>query len=560
MTKSDTDSDNTDLESPSTEDSTKGSKENPTKKSSWRLPVTQRTLHILFFGTLVGLLVCLGIGLYSLKRLEDAKVVEDESPEAPPKATKGDDDDLAFDIRPPSYSIKTDVPTVAPSETRVDNASPPPSVNVKGENLLQELRSIFGQEIAIKIQNRNSPLNKSYTWIIDQDEYVKTNPNAATVQRFMLAAFYYATGGRRARSTWNLCSAVPVRTSRGDENRDTSLPIRCVFEEGESVCAFLDEFRECPEYYQDWEMPPTAPKKRWLSNSFECDWYGISCNDDGEVYQIALPNNGLEGSLIPEMTALEKLTHINLDYNSIGGPMPSLNKMDIHELSLAWNSIVGRLELSDQWPNLERLVLGDGNNLNISISPRFGLNEKLGNLDLSGNNIDSGLPGDQAAYNWGVLTDLRLANCNLGGSLPDGLSGLSNLVSLDVQQNRLTGNLPSLLWKFANLQSLRLEYNYFHGTLSSEIGNLINLRKLSIVDIGLTGTLPSEFSKLQKLESVSLQHNAFRSPVPAAMCSTQIMPELHTLEADCGWRGFGCTCCTLCCEAIVFDPNKCHSQ
>ncbi|KAL3936794.1 MAG: hypothetical protein SGBAC_007967 [Bacillariaceae sp.] len=540
MTKNDTDSDNTDLESPSTDDSTTGSQKTPKK---FGLPDAQGSLHILFIGFLVGLLIlCLGIMFYSLKHLEEMQMGEDESP-----------DDLAFDLRP---DLKIDIPTLSPSEASVDNASPQPVVSINPDTLLEELRSIFGLEVTTKLQSQNSPLSMAYNWIIDQDEYVKTNPNAATVQRFMLAAFYYATGGRRAVSTWSFCGAAPETTHK-DEDRDTALPIRCVFEGGESACAFLDEFLECPEYYRDWEEPPTAPKKRWLSNSMECDWYGISCTNDGEVYQISLPNNGLEGSLIPEITALTKLTHIILDYNSIGGPMPFLNEMDIRELSLGWNSLVGRLELSDQWPNLERLVLGEGNNINISISPQFGLIQKLGTLDLSGNHIDSGLP-DQVAYNWGVLTSLSLANCNLRGNLPDVLIGLSSVVSLDIQHNGLTGTLPSSLWSLTMLQSLRLEYNNFHGTLSSEIANLTDLRELSIVDIGLTGTLPSELSKLQKLESASIQHNVFFSPVPDAMCNQ--MPELHTLEADCGWRGFTCTCCTLCCEALSLDPSKCHNQ
>jgi len=481
--------------------------------------------------------------------MEDLEKVRVE----PPVFVSEDDDDLAFDLRP---NINIVIPsTKEPSESPMFT-SPPTFLTQDSETLLQELRSIFGQEISMKIQSRHSPLSMAYNWILYQDQYVKSNSNVLTVQRFMLAAFYFSTGGRRATKSWDQCSAVPENTQE-DENMDPDLPIRCVFEGGQSVCASLDEFLECPEYYRDWQKPPITPKKRWLSNSFECDWYGISCNANGEVYKISLPNNGLEGSLIPEITALEKLTNINLDHNAIGGPLPSLNKLDIHELSLAWNNFVGRLELSDQWQNLERLVLGDGNNINISMSQKFGLISRLRFLDLSGNHINSGLP-DQPTYNWGVLTDLRLANCELGGNLPQGLIGLTSLVSFEAQNNRLTGTLPSALWSLAKLQKLRLDYNQFHGTLSPEIGNLIDLRELSIVSIGVTGILPSELSKLRNLESVSLQHNVFESEVPDAMCNQ--MSKLHTLQADCGWAGFLCACCTLCCEAFVMDPNKCHSQ
>lgn len=159
-----------------------------------------------------------------------------------------------------------------------------------------------------------SPQSFGYNWILHQDELSFNSTNRPSVQRFILATFYFATGGRRATATWSMCSAVPVII--GQDNVDSfSTPVRCVFEQNINVCAPREQFLACPEPYQGLVSPPHGPKTRWLSKSSECDWFGVSCNEEGKVHQLSLQNNGLTGMLISELNALPDLNH--LDWTTI---------------------------------------------------------------------------------------------------------------------------------------------------------------------------------------------------------------------------------------------------
>ena len=40
-------------------------------------------------------------------------------------------------------------------------------------------------------------------------------------------------------------------------------------------------------------------KQSWLESDKECDWYGVSCNENHEVIKLELPKNNLIG-IVPE--------------------------------------------------------------------------------------------------------------------------------------------------------------------------------------------------------------------------------------------------------------------
>jgi hypothetical protein len=458
MKTSDTNSEITDLESPSQENPETG--DGGGDLCSVRILAR---LHIIFLVTMIGImLLVIGIGMLALKNLETDDMMDtyDEALSM--------DDDVEFDIRP-GYDYQTIAPsssptpnpstdlsnesflgydsqTVAPSSSPTPNPStdlsnepslgydyqivapsssptPNPSTDLSNEPFLLQLEDIFGTEITGKLNDPESPQALAYDWILHQDElsFTRSSTNPTNVQRFILASFYFATGGRRTTASWSMCSAVPVTT-----DQDFSTPMRCVFEQNISVCAPHEHFLECPEYYQHMESPPRNPKKRWLSKSSECNWYGILCNEDGNVYQILLQDNGLAGVLISELNALEELTIIHLDDNNLEGALPKFDNLDLQHLSLYGNQLEGTLELADEWMDLRTLVLGGGNQLNVTLTPIFGLTEKLEFLDLGGNIVGSTLP-ITFGYSWSQLVQMKLGNTQLSGPLPKGLVGLTSL-------------------------------------------------------------------------------------------------------------------------------------
>jgi hypothetical protein len=265
------------------------------------------------------------------------------------------------------------------------------------------------------------------------------------VQRFILATLYFATGGRRTTATWKVCSAVPSELVDGRNAFST----RCVFDDDRTICAAIDDFRECPEYYERFNLvaPPENPKKRWLSGVSECDWYGVFCNGLGNVEQLALPNNGLQGTLISELGILADFSRLNLGGNQLTGTLPAwdtLTKMEhlslydnsfmgsipwqgwtnLETLDLARNNLTGTVNLPENWIHLQTLVLSD-NQLELSMTPRIGLWTDLQTLDVSGNSIGGRLPGSMG--NWKKLMQLNLANCQVTGHIPPEIGALTNL-------------------------------------------------------------------------------------------------------------------------------------
>ena len=58
-----------------------------------------------------------------------------------------------------------------------------------------------------------------------------------------------------------------------------------------------------------------AEGSQFLHKSHECNWKGITCNEDGKVKEISLYGNGLFGELPSEIASLEDLTYILLSVN-----------------------------------------------------------------------------------------------------------------------------------------------------------------------------------------------------------------------------------------------------
>ena len=73
----------------------------------------------------------------------------------------------------------------------------------------------------------------------------------------------------------------------------------------------------------------------WNTNDHECNWYGMTC-DDNMVVEISLPSNRLSGTIPPEFALGGlggKVAVLDLSENSIGGSVPS-EMGDFHNLNV----------------------------------------------------------------------------------------------------------------------------------------------------------------------------------------------------------------------------------
>jgi hypothetical protein len=94
--------------------------------------------------------------------------------------------------------------------------------------------------------------------------------------------------------------------------------------------------------FHSWDGLGWTDNSGWLSRDEGCSWLGITCNDEGRVIRVDLPNNSLSGTVPSQMGKLQDLQVINLSGNlGLTGTIPSsfkrlssLEAMDVDGTSI----------------------------------------------------------------------------------------------------------------------------------------------------------------------------------------------------------------------------------
>ena len=90
-------------------------------------------------------------------------------------------------------------------------------------------------------------------------------------------------------------------------------------------------------------------------------------------------------------------------------------------------------------------------------------------------------------------TELRLANNNLSGTIPDIFGRTGPIKGIFLSDNNLEGEIPASLWKNYSLQQLSLSNNKLLGTLSADMVQSPNFYSLNICNNLFEGPLPEDF-------------------------------------------------------------------
>ena len=120
----------------------------------------------------------------------------------------------------------------------------------------------------------------------------------------------------------------------------------------------------------------------------------------------------------------------------------------------------------------------------------------------------------------GAVVQISMFDNNLSGSLPDIFDRLPGLQFLGLSGNRLSGQLPPSLYRL-DMHDLRLANNQLEGTLPEEIGNWKNLWGMDLSFNNFSGTVPAALGKLPSLNYCNLMMNRFSGELP---------PEIIALE------------------------------
>ncbi|MBK7477482.1 MAG: hypothetical protein IPI11_16315 [Haliscomenobacter sp.] len=184
--------------------------------------------------------------------------------------------------------------------------------------------------------------------------------------------------------------------------------------------ANLVECASLTALYNATNGPKWKNKQGWLADCKPCTWYGVQC-EDGQVVGLNLFDNGLDGTIPPEIGNLAQLGSLNLGLNQLKGSIPAK---------------IGSLT------NLHYLNLG-ANQLSGAIPGEIGNLTNLTHLNLHQNKITGPIPASIGKLT--QLTNLLLDNNQLQGSIPKEIGNLRAINTLNLQDNKLSGCFPASL-------------------------------------------------------------------------------------------------------------------
>ncbi|KAL2485038.1 putative receptor protein kinase TMK1 [Abeliophyllum distichum] len=248
---------------------------------------------------------------------------------------------------------------------------------------------------------------------------------------------------------------------------------------------------------QDLKKSINAPSSLGWDDQEPCNWKNVQCSKtDKRVTRIQIGRQGLKGSLPPNLNNLTSLQVLEVQFNELAGPLPSLAGLS----------------------SLQSLLL---NNNNFTYIPPDFFNgmTSLQSVYLEYNPFSS----------WEIPDSLKSAStlqtfsatfANISGPLPDFFGGetFSSLVTLHLAFNNFEGPLPST-WAGSSMQSLWLNGQRSNSRLNGSIAVLQNMTQLTEVWLhgnSFSGPMP-DFSGLTQLQNLSLRDNSLTGPVPASL-------------------------------------------
>ena len=306
-------------------------------------------------------------------------------------------------------------------------------------------------------------------------------------------------------------------------------------------CAPLSDRDILVALYDETSGPNWANRANWLTDRPLGDWHGIDVDTHGRVTSLVLWDNGLTGTIPPELGGLISLKELTLRSNELTGPIPpqlgglaNLRTLDLYDsklmgtipaelggltsltyLNISDNELTGPIPPKlGRLVNLEEFFL-DRNNLTGPIPPQLGSLKNLRELSLGGNKLTGTIPAQLGKL--ANLIGLHLPNNALTGAIPAQLGSLSSLWTLQLYNNALTGAIPGELGGLANLSFLSLDDNELTGPIPPQLGSLSRLEELTLSDNALTGAIPVQLGSLSNLRQLDLSRNELTGPIPVQL-------------------------------------------
>jgi gliding motility-associated-like protein len=176
---------------------------------------------------------------------------------------------------------------------------------------------------------------------------------------------------------------------------------------------------------------PSSLFSGWGLDCNFCNWFGVTCDNNGNVIKLELFSNNLSGTM-SDLNPLTNLEILGLGGNNIEGEIPYFNLPNLKGLYLGGNKLKGNLS-SYELPNIEVIIINE-NKLTGQL-PNFSY-PKLEALILSKNQLSGNIP----ELKMSKLEFLGLGINNFSGNLPD--FSLPAIKNLSLNDNSLYGCIP----------------------------------------------------------------------------------------------------------------------
>eukprot|EP00978_Attheya_sp_CCMP212_P024644 scaffold77764_cov48-Attheya_sp.AAC.2 len=421
--------------------------------------------------------------------------------------------------------FNTESPSPMPSSVPSTSPSAAPS-SIGFVGVMNAVSNITSMELFL---DQSSPQYKAAKYMADEDPNgIRPVNDSRFLQRYALATFFFSTNGE----SWKRCNPGNL----------------------------------CPGTFST-----------WLSDSDECDWMGIFCNDDKFLIQINIgtgetSSSGLTGALPDEMgylTTISSLLLVNNDLNpiyssGIEGTIPAtFARLTNLRFIIMWaNSLIS--PIPDEWLS-ENKLLGTiwlhNNKFDGTLNTLFSSLPKLTSLVLTGNEFTGSIP---PGFRNLPLIELELESNNFNSTIPEDLFNIPTLKRFLLSDNNFTGSISSDIGKLTQLTNFNVSYNSMSGSIPREFYTIDSLAKIGFRNNSFTGPILNEFTSV-KLREIELQYNDFSGTVPPIFGSSErlrnsftgsvpdeicakvgnnMILQIQVLTADCD--EINCTCCTTC--------------
>ncbi|KAL8503940.1 hypothetical protein ACS0TY_022607 [Phlomoides rotata] len=214
---------------------------------------------------------------------------------------------------------------------------------------------------------------------------------------------------------------------------------------------------------------------------------------------IGVGRNNISGAIPASVSSCAHLTVLDLGSNDLSGFIP-------HSLGNLTRLFFLVLEAN----NLRFESSASGVGFFTSLTNLTSLNE----LAIGDNPLGGVLPPSIGNLSSSLQTFLA-PNCNFKGTIPNDISNLTNLVSLQLHLNNLSESIPNTIGKLQNLVKFSLAHNRLKGSIPTSVGSMVGLVTLDLSNNNLSGSIPKSLEALRYLLYFNVSFNTLNGEIPS---------------------------------------------